>query len=367
MLGTSPAYYQLFYICTMSIIVLVYYMKIKSMNVYELLYTQKSMNFMLFYSLLFIVIYGFRPAIYGFGDTASYAYTYNQLRDGAVVGIESGDMLFNQFMLVCSQLFPVKYFFFLIEILYIVPVVIACLRLSEKNAPILLLFVFGALSFYSYSINGIRNGMACSFVILALTYIRGGWLYKIICAALCFAAYGFHHSSLLPVLCMVSAYLLPKPKLMLAVWMLSIFASLIVGNAAADLFANLGFDDRMANYLNNAKDEAYLFSHIGFRWDFLLYSFMPIWLGWYVIFKRKVYDKTYILLLGTYILANAFWILVIRSSFSNRFAYLSWFMYPLVLGYPLLKFPVWKTKHTLKVALVFLMQFAFTFVSWITE
>ena len=40
-----------------------------------------------------------------------------------------------------------------------------------------------------------------------------------------------------------------------------------------------------------------------------------------------------------YILANTFWILVIRANFSDRFAYLSWFIYSAVLIYPLVTNP----------------------------
>ena len=40
-------------------------------------------------------------------------------------------------------------------------------------------------------------------------------------------------------------------------------------------------------------------------------------------------------------LCNAFWIMVIRSAFSNRFAYLSWFIYPIVIAYPLVNLRVW--------------------------
>ena len=38
-----------------------------------------------------------------------------------------------------------------------------------------------------------------------------------------------------------------------------------------------------------------------------------------------------------YLTANAFWILVIRSSFSNRFAYLSWFLMAIIIFYPFFK------------------------------
>ena len=80
-----------------------------------------------------------------------------------------------------------------------------------------------------------------------------------------------------------------------------------------------------------------------FRWDFLLYSVMPIWLGWYVIIKSKNYIMIILIVVALLIYCRMlFGIMLIRASFSNRFAYLSWFMYPIVLAYLLLILPVWR-------------------------
>lgn len=93
---------------------------------------------------------------------------------------------------------------------------------------------------------------------------------------------------------------------------------------------------------------------------FLLYSSMPILLGFYILQKRKITDRIYVILLNTYILANAFWIIVINASFSNRFAYLSWFLYPIVLVYPLLKLSIWKDQSR-KTALILMFHCSFTY------
>ena len=122
----------------------------------------------------------------------------------------------------------------------------------------------------------------------------------------------------------------------------------------------------MNDYLRAGVDDEAMeeFSDTGFRWDFLLYSAMPIWLMWYVSVKRRLRSKTYEFLACTYIFANAFWVTVIRSSFSNRFAYLSWFIYPLVIAYPLLEMKIWQRQH-LKLALALLAYEAFTFVMFL--
>ena len=126
----------------------------------------------------------------------------------------------------------------------------------------------------------------------------------------------------------------------------------------ADVFIGLGFDDRVTTYLTTLDSEK--FTKTGFRWDFLIYSMMPILLGYYIIVKRNIYDKPYIILLNTYIIANAFWVMIIRANYSNRFAYLSWFMYAVVLLYPLLRLNIWSNRQGLRVAQIMMAQVAFT-------
>ena len=72
-------------------------------------------------------------------------------------------------------------------------------------------------------------------------------------------------------------------------------------------------------------------------------------------------DKTYNLIFNTYVIANSFWVLVIRAEFTNRFAYLSWFLLGLVIVYPYLKA---KFFHNQGVVLgkVIAVYFAFTYV-----
>jgi hypothetical protein len=103
-----------------------------------------------------------------------------------------------------------------------------------------------------------------------------------------------------------------------------------------------------------------IFSHTGFRWDFLLYSLFPVVMIWYVTRHRKFNDLGYNVIANTYLFCNAFWIMVIRSSFSNRFAYLSWFMYPLVMFYPLLRMNIWKDQDR-KTAIILFLYSLFTF------
>lgn len=228
-----------------------------------------------------------------------------------------------------------------------------------------MLFSIGAFSFYTYSVNGIRNGVACSFVILALgSMCSGKRVWPIVFS---FIAISCHKSTALPLVCMFFTYFIRNPKLMYLAWFGAIALSLAFGETLGNLFSLLNYDDRLAANMQRGEDVAAEWGEVlenRFRWDFLLYSSMPIILGAYTLFVRKVYNNTYLILLGTYIYANSFWVLVIRGLFSNRFAYLSWFIYPIVLAYPLFNLPVFKKDHSKKAAYILLAHLGFTISMW---
>jgi hypothetical protein len=52
--------------------------------------------------------------------------------------------------------------------------------------------------------------------------------------------------------------------------------------------------------------------------------------------------------------------MVVRAAFSNRFAYLSWFLYPIVFTYPLFRMNIWKDQDR-KTALILFAYSGFTF------
>lgn len=314
-------------------------------------------------ALLICTIYalwlGHRPISgYYFGDTSNYARTYAFMQQGYIGEIDSGEWLWNNLMYACSQTMDVSAFFTLVDIGYFGFTLWACKRLTPNNVLVMLLFNLGALSFYTYGTNGIRNGLACSIVLVFLSYIQGTTKDKIIAAVLAFIAFNIHHTTALPILmAVISIYCVKSFKSAYIFWILSILISLVAGSTITSLFAGLGFDDRLS-YLTNMDDG--MFSHTGFRWDFLIYSMMPIILGYYVIIKKGIQDRTYTMLLNTYTLANAFWVMVIRANYSNRFAYLSWFMYPIVLAYPLLKLDIWGAIQGKRLKQIMLAHVGFT-------
>lgn len=309
--------------------------------------------------LVFAIWLGGRPlsgAI--FGDTSNYAHTYVLMQMGIMIPDGEGEWIWNNLMYRCSQIMDVSSFLTLVDIGYFGFTLWACRRLTPNNVLVSLMFCLGALSFYSYGTNGIRNGLACSMLLLYFSYICGNRKNILVAIVVAFAAFNIHHTTALPILMsLISMFCIRKFKWAYTFWILSILVSIVAGGAVTALFASLGFDDRLS-YLSTIDDSK--FSRIGFRWDFLIYSMMPIVLGYYVVIKRGIRNQTYELLLNTYTLANAFWVMVIRANYSNRFAYLSWFMYPIVLAYPLLKVDIWGDLQGKRLKQIMLAHIGFT-------
>lgn len=148
-------------------------------------------------------------------------------------------------------------------------------------------------------------------------------------------------------------------------WFGCIVISLIAGGTFQNLFISIGFDERMSSYSSIEDDSMSAFSHTGFRWDFLLYSAMPVLLAM-VVRNKGIYDSNFTLLANTYIIANSFWVLVCRVAFSNRFAYLSWFLYALVIAYAVIRIPIWNNQDRIA-GWILIAHTSFTFIMFLIQ
>lgn len=358
--------YQLVYMFS---ILLVTYIGVSTIN-QESLFSkeEENTNIALWAFVLFIIIgSGLRRTNGGgFGDTTSYVAFFNQAAAMRSFNDFRGEWFWTFLMYACSKVGGVSLFFFLVALCYVLFHVIACQKLIKGRSDLLIIGCLCAFSFLSYSTNGIRSGLACAIIVLAISFVleRKSNIDIYIAALLSFCAYFIHHSAALPIAAMLVCYYYRNTEMYIYFWFLSIPISLVAGSQIEAFFSGLGFDDRMSSYSQDHSND-YMFSHTGFRWDFLLYSFMPILLGYYITFKQYIKDEKYSFLLNTYIVCNAFWIMVIRTSSSNRFAYLSWFLYPIVLIYPLVSFRVFNQNNEGKVTYIILGHTLFTFVMWL--
>lgn len=313
-------------------------------------------GFGIIFALLFTLYIGQRQVSYHFGDTVNYDRGYQFLLQGGTMKIES-DYLFNYLMIFSSKFLSVRGFFQLVDILYIVPVVIFSRKYFRSYWFFAFFMFLASFSFWSYGVNGLRNGLGTSLFILALCFYER----KMIMYALFVVAYFMHASIMIPIAAFIVSGIYRNPKIYFYIWLAAIPLSLAGGSAWTGFFANLGFaEDRTQGYLTGTGEFADQFSRTGFRWDFVLYSASAVYAGWYFIFKKNITDPFYVHLFGIYCISNAFWILVITAEFSNRFAYLSWFLMPAVIAYPMFRYKIWENQYR-NFAVILVLYFMFTF------
>lgn len=322
--------------------------------------------------LFFIIFFGTRPN-YGLAmaDTGGYADVYlaQQIYHEPIhIDWRNGkEIIWN---LVCDFMasvgFPVWAWFTVVATIYIMFNLWGIKRIFPNHVYIVFLFYITFFLFYSGGINGIRNADAYSIIFFALSlYTQPKIKNYILIGILFFIAYQIHSSVIITITAFIaSLFFIKRTNLALLIWIGAIIISLVAGSSLAQFASTLTDDGRAAKYLEYANDAQMMkegFSHTGFRWDFLLFSAFPIALGWYVTVKRGIKDLFYQCLLNTYILANAIWIIFIYAAFSNRFAMLSWCIYPYVLCYPLMKFNLWTPrKQNQRTVLVLGCMFCFT-------
>lgn len=282
---------------------------------------------------------GFRP-ISGaaFGDTANYALEYATM-DARHISMDwSGEWVWQWLMNGCKALgLSINAFFTIVAAGYVFSALWAIYRFMPNDPLLGVVFLLNSLMFFPFGVNGLRNGLACHLVLLGTSFLLDDkWISGAVISLL---AFGIHRSTMLPIAAVFFGIFVTRNlRFVIAFWIASIFVSLVAGGAVTEVFAGLGFDDRMTQYTSISDMSG--FSKTGFRWDFLLYSTFPVIMAWYVCLHKKIQDNWYNVICTAYCLCNAFWIMVIRSSFSNRFAYLSWFLYPIVIAYPLVNLPL---------------------------
>lgn len=308
--------------------------------------------------LVFIILYmGLRPISFAFGDMGIYNIDLQRYINGAPLNTKN-ELLFELLKYYFARYLTPKLFFFTCSFLYVYLLFLASRKLFRDYWYYAFLMFVVAFTFWAYGTNGIRNGLATSVFIYAISRDR-----KYVSIALLLSTYFIHKSMLIPILGYFISVYYTNSRSYLIAWLFAIPLSLAFGGFWENFFLGLGFgDEKLGSYLgsfNQASEGVELVA--GFRWDFLLYSGFGVFAGWYFIFKMKVQDVFYQKLFNTYLVTNALWILVIRANYSNRFAFLSWFMLGLVIIYPLLKNQLFRNQHIV-IGRIILIFFGFCYL-----
>ena len=262
-----------------------------------------------------------------------------------------------------SKFTTVHGFFLFCAFLYVGPLWLAMRRLFSSYYFIPFLVILCMFSFWQYGVNGIRNGIASSFFILALSYINR----LPVAVLLCLIAIGFHKSMGIIIAAAALTWFVDNSYIYLFLWLISIPISYLFGNRIQVYLATFSFlgegDERLSQYMLYSEQDMIsegAFVDMSFHWDYILYSLMAVSVGYYFIFRRNFKEEYYSWLYNTFLIANAFWILIIRAAYSNRFAQISWFIMPIVLIYPFMKKRFW-INHEKMLGYALLAFYAFAF------
>ena len=332
MLNNIAAYYSPVYLILVAIFslrIVRKYKRLYSIRNYQ--YPSSGSRDFIIVTLLTLII-GTRP-ISGkyFVDMAGYADHYvRYLGEKFIFDWNAENLLFDNLFAYwyCYDL-GITLFFILISGIYFGCSYIGIQRIIPNHTLPAYLVFLAAFSTFSYATNGIKAGAAAAIFIMAMGYLDK----RTICFTLALISLGFHHSMQLPVAALVITSLVKNAKIYYVFWVFC----LIISFAHITYFQNLfsGFtDERGAAYL--LADEQTSTAHIGFRPDFIVYSAIPVLIGFYYEINRGFKSKIYSALIHLYTLTNAVWLLCMYAAFNNRIAYLSWLLYPIDLIYPYL-------------------------------
>jgi hypothetical protein len=214
-----------------------------------------------------VVLYmGLRPVHWVFIDMGDYARSYERVQQGGVGGYN--DPLFNVLMLLCSPFLSTKGWFVVCAFIYVVPLALAAWRVHGAWAFPVFLACLTAMSFWAYGVNGIRNGMATSVLILAFAFHDNPAIMFPLMAVAC----GIHGSVLLPAGAFFIVRYLKRTEVWLVFWAACAVTTFAAGNVGETLLSRYNpftWDNRAEGYIVGSEGS-------GFRADFLAYSILPV-------------------------------------------------------------------------------------------
>lgn len=245
------------------------------------------------------------------------------------------DFGFYYFMWICAKLFPWNIFLILSALVYIGGAYIGMKGLFGKFSLFSLLVFVISPNFFQFSINVMRNGFAASIFILSFFYYqRPKIMYSIMTfACLC------HISMILPFLFFILTRNILTIRATFILWLCSLFLQ-ICGFSVGSIAQFFMTADLYDGYISGQMDQEVQ------SWSsFFLYGMSPVMVAIYFIWLKNYRDRFYIHLLNVFLIAQSIYIQVMNVEFALRFAYLSTFLMPVLLLYPLLKKRYWNYQY----------------------
>lgn len=342
----NPWYYSQVYYIVMAVLTLfciIQYSRYSDIRITN--NNQSSTNVSAIVLIVIVILFiGLRPIGDVFFDMNNYirGFENRQYRGyGFEFNWNKENVIFdNLYNYMAQNNFEIILFFLLISIIYFGCIYFAIKKIYPNDLFYALIIYLGALATFSYGTNGIKAGAAASIFLLAFAYYRK----PIIAALFLWLSLGFHHSMSVVIAAFILSYLVRNPKWFFYGWLFCLAMAIFHVTAFQELFANFA-DESGSGYLLGKENE--WGGRKGFRWDFILYVMPVVYIGWWTIYKHKLIDRLFQLLLCTFLTVNGIWMLCMYMPYNNRLAYLSWFILPIVCIYPFLKFKIQNNQYKL--------------------
>ena len=349
------AYYQTIYLIIVTLITFGVYSQYQRRNglcEFKHTTTDAMAGALLLFMVLFI---GLRPVSIIFADMVGYAEWYLYY-EGEVFNFNTNtdNLIFDNMQRWWgSERLGYTSFFVCIAAIYFGAAYLGIRKLFPNHRLTAYLVFLAAFSTFSYGTNGIKAGAAASLFILAMGYREN----LKVCIPLILLSWGFHHSMIMVVAGFVLTLFVKNPKYYFYGWVFCFLMAALHITAFAQFFSGFTTEHGAEYLLSEGGSDG---TKGGFRIDFILYSAMPVLVGYYAVFKKKMrLSPLYKDLLNLYLVLNGLWMLCMYAEFTNRIAYLSWFLYPIVLIYPFLQ-EQWGRSRYKTFGLVMLGNLGFT-------
>lgn len=245
-------------------------------------------------------------------DTLNYKETYDQLNLSYL--LEIGDVAFYGLMYLIKLMADFKVFLFVVALTYMGAAFVSFRRFFGDNAYIAFLIFLISPYFVQFGDNVIRNGMAASIFLLALSYTDKKKKYSIMVLS-CLV----HSSMLLSCLFYYVSNHFNSLRKYIDVWIIFLLLAVI----GIDLTSLILFFLAFSNSLGTGAPDVANYQ------DFLIYG-LPIVLGGLLIYKKtNIKEKC---IYRIYILGSCLQLMSLSYSvMALRFAYFAGMFMPLVL------------------------------------
>lgn len=320
-----------------------------SIETYPNLNRKLAVVTLLIISILFIGLRDPYESWHFFGDTSVYTLKYDQFKNGMFE--INHDYVFYYIMQFFAQTLqaPIELYYTFIAACYVILPIMTFKKWFGKHFVFIVILNLSMVSFFPFGINTVRSGLATALFLFALSYFfsKKSVMYMIMVLSLF-----IHISMILPISVFIFGTFLKNIRFSIYFWFVSVILNLLVGTQI-EYYASL-----LSSQINFLKDDRFdlLYDHdvisevfltTSFRIDFVLYGAIPIIYAYWFINRLKFQDKLYNILVNTYIICNAIWILLMYRYFTDRLAYLSWFLMSVILFYPVLKSKLHKNQSKL--------------------